>query len=514
MYLTSVTSLIIPVVSQHPADVIRRFIGERDGLSRDIAEFIMGIVNWILGIFGLNHDSDLVTVIYAAVVLGIAIVVGIACQWLILKVAQMIARRWNATTYQALTRQRFFHKICRLVPPLVFLALIEFTLANHNSLAGTLTKITLCYIVFVICHAVNAVIMALWHSINVRANKRRLPLGGIAQLAKGIVWIIGAIIIIAVLVDKSPARLLTGLGAFSAVLMLIFKSDILSLVAGIQLSENDSLHVGDWIEVPGTKANGTVQEVSLVAVKVLNWDKTTTTLPPYSLISTGFTNYRTMQESNTRRICRSYMIDADSVLPSTQAMLDNIRRVPMMDDYITRKLQQKAAGHVADVDNPEGLVDGSLDTNLGLFRAYLKMWLDANPHISHDSDCFVSTLAQTPTGIPLQVYCFTATSRWFPYEGIQDLVFEHIAAMLPQFQLYTFENPSGRDTIVDGYLSPGGDIDKVYGIPYPFFQASDAPDSPASTRRDTSPAVPSSASKLPQSESSHKDSEPDNKNKI
>lgn len=459
---------------EHPATIISRFVGDRDGLSHDIAGFVMSIVDWILGIFGLDHDSNLVTFIYAAVVLGIAVVVGMASQWIILKVVETIAQRWSTSTYQALVRQRFFHKICRLVPPIVFLILIGFTLSNHNSLSGLLTRITLCYITFVICHAVNALVMALWQGINERANRRKLPLGGIAQLAKGIVWIIGAIIVISILVDKSPVRLLTGLGAFSAVLMLIFKNDILSLVAGIQLSENDSLHVGDWIEVPGTKANGTVQEVSLVAVKVLNWDKTTTTLPPYSLISTGFTNYRTMQESNTRRICRSYMIDADSILPCTTEMLDSIRGIPMMDDYITRKLKQKSAGQVADVDNPEGLADGSIDTNLGLFRAYLKMWLDANPHISHDSDCFVSTLAQTSSGIPLQVYCFTATARWFPYEGIQDLVFEHIAAMLPQFRLYTFENPSGRDTVVDGYLSPGRDIDKVYGIPQPFFKAAPA----------------------------------------
>ena len=205
-------------------------------------------------------------------------------------------------------------------------------------------------------------------------------------------------------------------------------------------------------------------------------------MPPYSLISSGFTNYRTMQQSHTRRIRRSFMIDADSVLPATPEMLDMIRKVPFMDEYITKKLAQQAAGDVHDVDNPEGLVNGTIDTNLGLFRAYMKMWLDANPDISHTSDCFVSTLPQTATGIPLQIYCFTATSGWFPYEGIQDTVFEHVAAMLRFFMLYTFENPSGRDTIVDGYLSPGGDIDDIYGIPYPFFQNPAAPDSPASTR--------------------------------
>ena len=473
------------------ADNLGRFITERDGFSYHVARFIMNIVDWILGVFGLEQDSPVVTFLYAAVIFCVALVIGYVFQWILLKIVETIAKRWSSDTYKSLSGQRFFHKMCRIVPPLVFLGLIQFTLSNHNSLSDFLTKITVVYLIIVFTIAANALIMTIWQRVDARANKRKLPLGSLAQLAKGIAWIIAAIIIIAVLVDKSPLALLTGLGAFSAVLMLIFKNNILSVVAGVQLSENDSLHVGDWISVDGTNANGTVQEVSLVAVKVLNWDKTTTTLPPYNLISSGFTNYRTMQESNTRRVCRSFMIDADSVLPTTPEMLDRIRKVPMMDAYITKKLEQKAAGQVADVDNPAGLVNGTIDTNLGLFRAYLKMWLDANPNVSHDSDCFVSTLAQTSAGIPLQVYCFTSTSKWFPYEGIQDTIFEHVAAMLRFFQLYTFENPSGRDTVIDGYLSPGNKLDNIYGIPYPFFQDPDAPDSPASTRpAPKTPAAP------------------------
>lgn len=458
-----------PVVSP-TAHHLSRFISATDGFSYSVASFIMNIVDWILGVFGLEHNTSVVTFLYAVVVLAVALVVGYVFQWVLLRLVETIARHWSNATYQSINGQKFFHKVSRLVPPLVFLALIQFTLSNHDTLAAFLTKITLIYVVIVFTIAINALIMTIWDRVNARANKRKLPLGSLAQLAKGIAWIIASIIIIALIVDKSPLALLGGLGAFSAVLMLIFKNNILSVVAGVQLSENDSLHVGDWIAVPGTNANGTVQEVSLVAVKVLNWDKTTTTLPPYNLISSGFTNYRSMQQSNTRRICRSIMIDADTVLPATPDMLNRIRKVPMMDAFITKKLEQKAAGQVADVNNPAGLVNGTIDTNLGLFRAYLKMWLDANPNVSHDSDCFVSTLAQTSAGIPLQIYCFTATSGWFPFEGIQDTIFEHVAAMLHLFQLCTFENPSGRDTIIDGYLSPGKNIADVYGIPYPFFQ--------------------------------------------
>lgn len=476
-------NIILSIVSTAPpVDDISRFIGDRTGLSHTMAEWIMRVVHAILGVFGLEHNETIVSFLYAAVVLGISLVVGWLVQWAVFHIVREIAKRRSSDLYVSLSNVKFFRKSCRIIPPLVFLALIQFTLSAHDRLSSFLTKATFIYLIFTVAAAVSAFIYALWEHIDRRDNKRKLPLKGLAQLIRGIVWIIALIGIVAVIVDKSPAALLAGLGAFAAVLMLVFKDSILGLVAGVQLAENDSLHVGDWIKVDGTNADGTVAEVSLTAVKVLNWDKTTTTLPPYSLISGSFTNYRTMQESNTRRICRCYMIDADSVLPATDKMLDMIRKVPMMDAYITAKLRQKAEGKVADVDNPEGLVDGTIDTNLGLFRAYMKMWLDAYPHVSHVDDCFVSTLPQTAAGIPFQIYCFTSTSKWFPYEAIQDTIFEQVAAMLRFFMLYTFENPSGRDTVIDGYLSPGGDIDDVFGVPYPFFQAPDAPDGPASTR--------------------------------
>lgn len=448
-----------------------------------LAKFLMSIVNWLLKFFGLEQQETIVTIIYAAVVFGVAIGIGYIAKWIILGIVNYFADHTKNDVFHALRHNDFFTKLLRMVPALVFLALIQVTLTTHHSfLAMILTKITLLYVLFVTALALCAFVNGMWEHIDTYANKRRLPLNGLAQLVKSIIWIIVIIIAIAVIVNKSPGALLAGLGAFAAVLMLIFKDSILGLVAGVELSENDSLHVGDWIKVNGTDANGTVLEVSLNTVKVLNWDKTTTSIPPYNLITGSFTNYRSMQQSNTRQIQRSYNIDCDSVLPTTPQMLENIKSsVPFMDKYITAKLRQKAEGKVADVDNPEGLVDGTIDTNLGLFRAYMKMWLDANPHISHDSDCFVSTLPQTPTGIPFQVYCFTNTSSWFAYEAIKDTIFEHIAAMLPSFQLYAFENASGRDNIINGYISPGANIDEVFGVPYPFFQDPNAPRSPLST---------------------------------
>lgn len=193
----------------------------------------------------------------------------------------------------------------------------------HNSIASWLTRLSFMYIILVVAISVCTLCDVIWLTLDEKENKRKLPLRGLVQVAKLIVWIIAVIIIAALLLDKSPGALLAGLGAFAAVLMLVFKDSILGIVAGVQLAQNDSLHVGDWISVPNGQANGIVDEVSLTDVKIINWDKTVSTVPPYTLISAGFKNYRNMQESHTRRIQRSYMIDADSVVRPHPICLNN-----------------------------------------------------------------------------------------------------------------------------------------------------------------------------------------------
>lgn len=445
-----------------------------------IAHLLMKLVHFLLSLIGMEDNQTLSTIVYAALVFLIAIGIGYVVKWILVYIMNHLGRHVHNSVYGYLVEENFFTKSSRLIPAVVFLIFIEFTMNGRLSLATWFTRLTWIYICFIVANSICLLVNVTWKHINERANKRHLPLNGLAQLVKGVVWIIFAIIILAVLFDKSPASLLAGLGAFAAVLMLVFKDSILGVVAGVQLSENDSLHVGDWIKVGD--ANGTVTEVSLTAVKVLNWDKTTTTLPPYNLVSNGFTNYRTMQQSNTRRIQRSYMIDADSVVPCDDVLLAEFSKIPMMKDWIEKKVAQRKAGKEQNAANPEGLADGSIDTNLGIFRAYLKMWLDTNPNIASTgagNDCFVTTLPQTPYGIPLQVYCFTSTSKWIPYEAIMSAVFEHIAVMLFRFHLYTYESPSGRDTIIDGYICPGKNPDVVFGMPYPFFQNGGSPENPA-----------------------------------
>lgn len=446
-----------------------------------LATWLMKCVKWFLGLFHAEDDSTLFTAVYAVLVFLIAWGVGWVAQGILIFVVKKIGLKWHGDVYNRLTNSHFFSKTSRIVPAVVFLILIQFTLNGRMTLSSWLTRITWIYLSFILANSLCILADVMWSKIDSRENKRRLPLKGLVQLVKGIIWIIWTIITVAIILDKSPGSLLAGLGAFAAVLMLVFRDYILGVVAGVQLSENDSLHEGDWIMVSGTPANGIVSDVSLTAVKVLNWDKTTTTLPPYSLVSNGFTNFNTMQQTNTRRVQRSYMIDADSVVPCDDVLLNEFSQIPLMKDWIAKKRQQKAAGKVVDAANPEGLADGTIDTNLGVFRAYVKIWLEQNTNIAKkdwNDFIFVRTLPQTANGIPLEIYCFITTAVWPTFEAIQSSLFEHIAVMLAKFHLYTYESPSGRDTVIDGYLCPGKDPATLFGIPYPFFNGSGTPETP------------------------------------
>lgn len=439
-----------------------------EGETYEIAKLLMGAVSWIFDQLGLAHHSSMELFVYAVLVFLISWGVGIITQYVILFVVDQIGKKWKGDIYDELTKAHFFHKASRIIPAIFFLIMIQFTMQQHSSLSSWLSRLTWIYLMFIVARCLTILVKVIWNHVDERENKRRLPLKGLIQLICGIVWILFGIGVVSVIVDKSPGTLLAGLGVFASVLMLIFKDSILGLVAGVQLSENDSVHVGDWIAVDGTNANGTVQEVSLTEVKIQNWDKTVSSVPPYNLISGTFTTYRPMQESNTRRIARTYLIDSESVVEPSDELMERLAGIPILKDWLEKKKAQKAAGREYCVNNPEGLVDGTIDTNLGIFRAYLKLWLLSNPDISQVDTQFVNTLQQSANGIPLQVYCFTSTSAWIAYEGIQSAVFEHIAAMLTKFDLFVFENSSSRATVLEGVMGrdlPAGE--SVFGVPQP-----------------------------------------------
>ena len=298
---------------------------------------------------------------------------------------------------------------------------------------------------FSVFRFVNALLYAAFRIAAARPAWQNKPIKGLRQTAQGIALLICTILIISILLDKSPAILLTGLGASAAVLMLIFRDSILGFVSGIQLAANDMLKVGDWISVPKYGADGNVEEVSLTTVKIRNWDNTLVMLPPYLLTTDSFTNWHAMQLSGGRRVMRSVAIDMTSVRFCTPEMLDHYRTIDLIRDYVDqteRRVEEYNAAH--GIGSGERRINGLHQTNLGVFRAYLVRYLRSEVPVNKDMTLMVRQLQPTETGLPMQLYFFTDTVVWVDYEGIQSDVFDHVLAVIPEFGLRVFQNPSGR----------------------------------------------------------------------
>lgn len=271
------------------------------------------------------------------------------------------------------------------------------------------------------------------------------PIKGYIQLIQILISFLTVIFIIAVLVNKSPLGLLAGLGAMAAVLLLIFRDTILGFVASIQLSFNQMVKIGDWIEMPGHNADGTVFEINLTTVKVQNWDKTITTIPTYALVSESFTNWSGMEESGGRRIKRSINIDMNTVRFCDKQLLEKLSHFYLLKDYITKK-EQDIAVYNKKLQVKEGdIFNGRRQTNLGVFRHYLEAYLRENPNIHKEMTFLVRHLQPNEKGLPIEIYVFSKDQRWANYEGIQADIMDHILAILPEFGLKIFQNPSGND---------------------------------------------------------------------
>ena len=277
-----------------------------------------------------------------------------------------------------------------------------------------------------------------------RPDAHQRPIKGYIQVAKIIVYGVTAILVIASLIDRSPLILLSGLGAMAAVLM-IFQDTLLSLVASVQLSSNDMVRVGDWIEMPSQNADGDVIDIALHTVKVQNFDKTITTIPTKKLISDSFRNWRGMQESGGRRIKRSLYLDQQSIRFLTDAERHRLDRFALLDGYLPAKEAELEAWNASLPGGERDVVNRRRVTNIGTFRAYVERYLRRHPGIHQGMTLMVRQLAPTSDGLPLELYCFTNTTAWLAYEGIQSDIFDHLLAILPEFGLRVFQHPSGAD---------------------------------------------------------------------
>ena len=409
--------------------------------SHRVATWLLNTIDTFLDSIGLEKDRTIEEIIYIAAIVGVALLIGWLVRRGILLIARKIVQTRKSEVSREILKQRIPSKCSHIIPPLVILGLLPFAF-DHSSPLLHAFQISLYIYTFIISAiAINTVLTFMWTRFDAHENAKNLPLKGILNVCKGIVWIIVVIISIAALVDKSPVALLTGLGAFAAVLSLIFKDTLLGFVAGIQLSQNDMLRVGDWIVVPSTIANGIVIDVSLTAVKVQNWDNTIVTCPPYTLVSTSFQNWRGMSESGCRQIARSVIFDSYYVKPLDSELISSIvEKYPMLKPFVAKTQEAKKPTY----DPGLAVVNGTLETNLGLFRAYMCQYLLNHPLIRTDQQILVRVMVPSGIGIPLQIWCFTTTA-WTAYEAVQSEIFEHIASVCSDFGLRLFNYPSGVD---------------------------------------------------------------------
>ena len=348
---------------------------------------------------------------------------------------------------EALLNLGAIHRLAHVVPALVIYLGIPQVPGLAEGVVVVIRNVASAYMILTMALAVSSLLGAI-DDVYERLDPERArqkPIKGYLQLIKIVVFIVAAILGIAVLIDRSPLLLLSGLGAMTAVLMLVFKDTIMSFVAAVQLSSNDMLRVGDWLEMPALNADGDVIDIALHTVKVQNWDKTITTIPTWRLINEPFKNWRGMSESGGRRIKRSLFIDQTSVRFLTEEERQRLRRFALIDDYLERKRVQLEAYNRVLLAEGKDPVNTRRVTNLGTFRAYVVEYLRAHPGIHQNMTLMVRQLQPGATGLPLEIYCFTNTTAWVEYEGIQADIFDHLYAIVREFDLRVFQEPTGQD---------------------------------------------------------------------
>ena len=405
-------------------------------------------------------------IVYGVLVFVIAIVVGRILRAVVIYVIHRVARYRGSYLLKSLVEAHIFTRLTHIIPPLVIVALLPFAFHGTPVFLKLIEKLCWIYILGVIVFSINTQLSVFWKFYSSRTALRNRPMKGMIQIIKGLLAGFWVIVAVSILIERSPMALITGLGAFAAVLMLVFKDSILGFVAGVQLSQNDMIRSGDWIVVPGGSVNGIVIDVSLDTVKVQNFDNTIVTLPPYSLVSGEVQNWRGMTEAGGRRIMRSFTIDLSTVKFCTPEFLEKMKEIDILRDFIEKKEVQQQRGIVENTQNSEGLVNGTIETNLGLFRAYMTLYLQHHKFIGGQMILMVRALDPNDNGLPLQLYCFSTNTDWVSYESIQSEIFEHYAAIMPRFGLYPFQNPSSRDYINAALLTAGHHPDELWGIPF------------------------------------------------
>ena len=358
--------------------------------------------------------------IIAVLLITVAVGVDYLCQYIFVGSVRKLSEKSHYFWDTLLIKRKVIHNLVHAIPGILVYTLLPMAFIRGKELLLISQKVCAVYIVFVLLLAINGFILVAMDIYNHREVSKNRSIKGFVQVLQVLAFFIGGIVIIAILVNKSPATLFAGLGASAAILMLVFKDTILGFVAGIQLSANDMLRPGDWITVPGSNANGIVQEITLNTVKIQNFDNTISTIPPYTLVNNSFQNWRGMVESGGRRVMKSIFLDLNTIKFCTPEMLDNMRKeIPLLADY-----------------KPD---EGVTPTNSQMFRVYVERYLTSLPVVNTDLDLIISQLQSTEYGVPIQIYFFSRNKVWKEYERIQSDIFDHFFAMIPLFELKVYQ---------------------------------------------------------------------------
>lgn len=363
-----------------------------------------------------TFDEAIIAILLVAVAIGL----DYLCQAIFVGGVRSIVKHTHYKWDTLLIKRKVVHYLVHTIPGILVYVLLPMAFIRGKELLFISQKICAIYIIFSLLLALNGLLLMMLDLFNQQEKMKNRPMKGFIQVLQVLVFFVGGIVIIAILVNKSPATLFAGLGASAAILMLVFKDSILGFVAGIQLSANDMLRPGDWITMPSANANGIVQEITLNTVKVQNFDNTISTIPPYNLVNSSFQNWRGMVESGGRRVMKSIYLDLNTIKFCTLEMLDTFRKeIPLLADYQPDK----------DV----------VPTNSQVFRVYVERYLTSLPVVNQDLDLIISQLQSTEYGVPVQIYFFSRNKIWKEYERIQSDIFDHFFAMIPKFELKVYQ---------------------------------------------------------------------------
>ena len=371
----------------------------------------------------------------------------------IVSVVRRIVVRTSVDWDNTIVEYKVVDRLVHLLPAVILFTGIPFVPGLPENVIVVVRNVAVGYMVLMLTMALSSLLGAANAIYASTPMARDRPLKGFVQLVQIVVWIFGGVMIVAAILNKSPLLLLSGFGAMTAILILVFRDTLLSLVASVQLTAQDMVRVGDWIEMPQFGADGDVIDVQLHTVKVQNWDKTITTIPTHRLIAESFKNWRGMSQSGGRRVKRPVYLDLSSVRFLTRDEIERFRRFALLADYIDRKEKELADYNKRLEREVDAEVNQRRLTNIGTFRAYAFNYLRHHPRIRQDMTLLVRQLPPGPDGLPLEIYCFTNTTAWAEYEDIQSDIFDHLLAIVPEFGLRVYQRPAGAD-LAQVKLSP------------------------------------------------------------